>query len=217
MEDLKRLTIVDKMTDGTSPMNSKRRELLNRNTEFGVKVKTSVLAGKLREHNIPINKTAAIVDFEEDFMMGIMIRDTLFTFYIEERRWHYFFCKCVLKTLRVLQDAYLFSFSDYDKNIVLLMYEDLEIKGYNMEKYEFVKHLRFCNLQETPFESLSQALCKLNIEKTHDPLFRNLRLISELYKMERFDEIVAHNRNCLLNEALLLKKRYLIKNRFLGR
>jgi hypothetical protein len=46
------------------------------------------------------------------------------------------------------------------------------------------------------------------METTGDPLFRNNKMVNKLFRAQKFDEIVAHNRNCLLNEALLLMKRW---------
>jgi len=100
----------------------------------------------------------------------------------------------------------------YEKDSLLLMFEDLKIKGYNLSNYKFIQDLIIINLQEFSFESLTGALCKMGYTKTNDPIFRHKEYIQELWKQGRFEEIINHNLNCLLNEALILQKRFLVKN-----
>ncbi|MFX1525573.1 MAG: hypothetical protein ACFFCC_18850 [Promethearchaeota archaeon] len=47
-----------------------------------------------------------------------------------------------------------------------------------------------------------------------DPLFRNIQVIDELFMTGRVEEIVIHNRTCLLNESIILQR--WIKNNYIS-
>jgi hypothetical protein len=96
---------------------------------------------------------------------------------------------------------------------LIRIYQLLKFNGYDVSKYEFITQFPIINLQRTDYkyESLTEAIYSLNLdsaETTGDALFRNNRMVDKLFRAQKFDEIIAHNRNCLLNEALLLMKRW---------
>jgi hypothetical protein len=164
---------------------------------------------------LPYTFGAAILDFEGSpvFMSGIMVHNTILTYYIEDANNYIHLYKLIFEILRITQDLWVFAFSDYERSELIRMYQLLKFSGYEVSKYEFITKLPITNFQRTnyKYESLTEAIYSLNLdsmETTGDPLFRNNKMVNKLFRAQKFDEIVAHNRNCLLNEALLLMKRW---------
>ena len=80
-----------------------------------------------------------------------------------------------------------------------------------MMEYKEVDMIPIINLQLGKFESLLEALYFINPEMkiTGDTLFRNNRLVDQLFYAKKYEEIVVHNQNCLINESIIFKRRWL--------
>jgi hypothetical protein len=164
---------------------------------------------------LPYTFGAAVLDFEglPVFMCGIMIHTTILTYYVEDANNYIHLYRLILELLQILQNIWVFAFSDHERIELLRMYQLLKSNDYDVSKYEFITKFPIINLQRNNYkhESLTEAIYSLNLnsaETTGDALFRNNRMVDKLFRAQKFDEIIAHNRNCLLNEALLLMKRW---------
>ncbi len=93
------------------------------------------------------------------------------------------------------------------------MYRYLEVQGQDISRYSFIKSFPIINLQKIQYESLAEAIFSLCMNSktstTGDPLLRNSKLVDSLYATGQYNEILLHNRNCLINEYSLLQKRWL--------
>lgn len=158
---------------------------------------------------------AAILDFELDTFAGFLFNENVFQAFAKDRtlQTNLSFFNLVLSILnRLLGDGFfVFSFSLYEHNI---LHKGLKLFDNSLARFPFLAQLgkRLINLQDNAYESMSEALMKIGISSCADPLFRNKSIIEELYHRRSFKLILSHNRSCLLNEYLLLTKRFLVKN-----
>lgn len=165
---------------------------------------------------IPNKFKIAILDFEgkHPFLMGLMIRDILLLHYIENDDHEEDFYLFVLDVMKRLQDLVIFAFSTHEQEQLAWMHQLLDLRRYDVTEYDFIKDKCIVNLQKNIFESLAQAIYSMNPKgkaqrTTGDSLFRNISLINKLLKAGKFEEIIAHNQNCLLNESIIFLNRWL--------
>ncbi len=165
---------------------------------------------------LPENLKAAIIDFEGQpvFLVGIMIVDKILTFYIKNYTHIERLYFLILKVMRVLREIQLFAFSTFEKRELLKIYHYLETQGYDLSDYSFIEGLSIVNLQENKYEALNEAIYTIYpadspVISTGDMLFRNLKLIPKLFSAQKFEEIISHNQNCLMNGSLIFLKRWL--------
>lgn len=163
---------------------------------------------------IPDTYRIGIIDFEGNptFLGGLFLHDVLFTFYIENSSYQDMLYLTILEILKQTREVTLFSFSTHEKEEILRIYRYLEVQGYDLNAYKFVETLPIINLQKEPYESLTEAIYSLHpksIRTTGDSLFRNTQLIDKLYSIQKFEDIIAHNHNCLLNEGIIFLQRWL--------
>ncbi len=153
---------------------------------------------------------AVIIDFEGSpvTLVGLMIFDTILTYYIEDYQYLNEFYMVILEIFSVARQLTLFCFSMYEQQEILRIHTNLGEQGYELSRYRFIESLPIFNLQKEKFESITEAVFSTNskVKFTGDPLFRNIKLIGKLFFTKRFDEIITHNRNCLLNESLILQR-----------
>lgn len=119
----------------------------------------------------------------------------------------------ILRALKIARKLTFFAFSDHERIELLKMYRYLPKQGYDISEFSFIEKFPIINLQkiESRYESLTEAIYSINpksVVMTGDPLFRNNRLVDDLFAAHKFDEIISHNRNCLLNESMLFQKRW---------
>jgi len=159
---------------------------------------------------ISIPYKVMLIDFEGSpaILTGLMIRDTILTYYIEDYDFLNEFYLVILELFFIARDITFFCFSSYEQQEVLRMLTTLNEQGYDLSKYEFIKSIPIINLQKDKFESITEAVFSTNskVRFTGDPLFRNIKVIDKLFMTKRFEEIINHNRTCLLNESLILKR-----------
>jgi len=81
----------------------------------------------------------------------------------------------------------------------------------DLSTYRKIDQIPIINLQLGKFESLIEILYSISpeIKISGDALFRNHRLVDQLFYAHKYEEIVVHNQNCLVNEAIILLKRWL--------
>lgn len=153
---------------------------------------------------------AIIVDFEGTpvILIGLMINDTILTYYIADYQCINEFNMVILEIFSIARQLTLFCFSMYEKQEILRIYTSLSEQGYDLSKYSFIESLPIINLQKEKFESITEAVFSTNskVKFTGDPLFRNIKLIGKLFYTKRIEEIINHNRTCLLNESLILQR-----------
>lgn len=154
------------------------------------------------------------IDFEGSpvFLCGLMIKDTLITYYIENNTHRDDLFLVILEALNRANELIFFGFSEYEKIELLKIFQCLQSQGYSISSYNFIKTLPIINLQKDKFESFAEAIYSLNLRPmniTGDSLFRNIKLINELFIAQKFDEIIAHNHNCLINASVIFLNRWL--------
>lgn len=161
----------------------------------------------------PISYHATILDFEGNpvFMVGLMIYNTLFSFYIEDYDYRIELYLLLMKILSVFENLVYFSFSDHEKEEIKKISQYLECQCIDLSAYIKVDQIPIINLQLGKFESLLEALYSIHPEMkiSGDALFRNIRLVDQLFYTHKYEEIVVHNQNCLINESIILLKRWL--------
>jgi len=150
-----------------------------------------------------------------------MFRNQCFHYYcldLENREVFYRWIEAIFEILKVFNDNGLIAFAFHENERLLLhkFYNILEIKRGNLSNYSFIPNLLVVNLQESKYESLTEALYSLGYLSSGDSLFRNNKLIPELAgRLAEFPDLInlilAHNRNCLCNENIILLKRFLPK------
>jgi hypothetical protein len=177
---------------------------------LGVKLICKKIEFQTNEPYSPIPHKVALIDFEGSpaILMGILIHDTILTYYIEDYRHLNEFHLTLLKIFSVIRDLTIFEFSSYEHQELIRIHTSLSEQGYNLSDYEFIKTLPIINLQKDKFESVAEAVFSTNpkIRFTGDPLFRNIKVIDKLFLTGRIDEIITHNRTCLLNERIILER-----------
>ncbi|MBA7546482.1 hypothetical protein ES705_38874 [subsurface metagenome] len=162
---------------------------------------------------MPISYHATILDFEGNpiFMVGLMIYNTLFSFYIEDYDYRIELYLLLMRILSNFENLVFFTFSDHEKIEIRKIYQYLECQGIDLSVYIKVDQIPIINLQLGKFESLLEALYSINpdMKISGDALFRNIRLVDQLFYANKYGEIVVHNQNCLVNESIIFKKRWL--------
>ncbi len=224
MEELEKMNLYQDLIWNPSEIEAIISELKSVKLQPNVRSQNRRLIIDKRSRFIPIpsNLRAVALDFEGDppFLMGLMIRDELFFYYITNKSFQRYFYLNVFTILRVLKRMIFFSFSNFEKKIIDFMYRELILKGYKLSDLNFIKNLKIYNLQESLYESLTAALCKLNFLKTGDPLSRKSELINNLFELLKKDHsisdfyidiILEHNYYCLINMVLILVYRFLEK------
>lgn len=161
----------------------------------------------------PFTQHAAIIDFEGNpvFLVGIMIYDTLLSYYIEDYDHKIDLYLVLLNTLKVASGFVFFSFSTHEREEIQKIYRYLELQGIDLSEYRCIKQIPLINLQNGRYESLLEALYSINptMKITGDALFRDTRLVNQLFYARKYQEIVPHNQNCLENEGIIFQKRWL--------
>ena len=224
MEELEKMNLYQDLIWNPSEIEAIISELKSVKLQPNVRSQNRKLIIDKRSRFIPIpsNLRAVALDFEGDppFLMGLMIHDELFFYYITNKSFQRYFYLNVFTILRVLKRMIFFSFSNFEKKIIDFMYRELTLKGYKLSDLNFIKNLKIYNIQESSYESLTAALCKLNFLKTGDPLSRKSELINNLFELLKkdhsisdfyFDIILEHNYYCLINMVLILVYRFLEK------
>ena len=164
---------------------------------------------------VPENYKIAIIDFEGSpvFLCGILIHSSILVYYIEKLVDKIDLYLTIFKILKVTYDLIFFSFSDHERIELLNLYRYLRVQEIDVSEFEFIITFPIVNLQKnnSKFESLQEAIYSLNSKATAftgDALFRNNKLVNTLFTYRKFDEVISHNINCLLNGALLFLKRW---------
>lgn len=182
----------------------KELESIERGEHVNLAVKTT---------STPIIHQATILDFEGNpvFMVGLMIFDTLFSFYIEDYEYKTELYVLLMKILSSFEDLAFFTFSDHEKVEIRKIAQYLECQGIDIMEYVEIDTIPIIKLQLGKFESLLEALYSINprMKISGDALFRNNRLVDQLFYAQKYEEIVVHNQNCLVNESIIFKKRWL--------
>lgn len=222
MEELEKMNLYFDLLIKVGDFKKIIKKLDRFNPREDIKVVKDKFRNIKQDHFIPIpyNLRAVILDFEgkPPFLLGLMIADRIFVFYINSRDNENKFYLCVLKILKLLKKVVFFSFSNYEENSIANIFNKLKGENFNLSKYKDVKSTRIYNVQERPFESLVAALIKIGFKSSNDPLARNLGLIEYLYglyeKQGFIDDIyinliIEHNKFCLLNTVLILVRRFL--------
>lgn len=155
-----------------------------------------------------------LIDFEGSpiFMCGILLQNIHLIFYIENYRYRTELYTVILNTLLKTKEYTYFAFSDHERFELLNIYRYLQVQGQNISQFSFIETFPVINLQKSQYESLAEAIYSINLHSaptTGDPLLRNSKLVNNLFATQQFAEIIAHNKNCLLNEYSLLQKRWL--------
>ena len=193
------------------------RDLENIKRDTNVKIIKKVISGKEFPmfHPLPNTYKMAIIDFEGDpiFLCGILIQDIIFTYYRESPSFKNELYLVIIRALKIARKLTFFAFSDHERTELLKMYQYLQKQGYDVSEFEFIKKFPIINLQrvESKYESLTEAIYSINPNSailTGDSLFRNNRLVNDLFHTQKFEEVISHNRNCLLNESMLFQKRW---------
>jgi len=166
-------------------------------------------------YKIPKDVRVAIIDFEGSptFMLGILIQDTILTYYIEDYTHKIVFYRLVFNLLKIARDLWFFAFSDHERTELLGFYHYLQVQGEDISEFAFITEFPIINLQKetSRFESLTEAVYSIqsnSVKLTGDPLFRNSKLVNKLFSAKLYEEIIKHNRNCLKNESLLFSVRW---------
>ena len=208
MNKLQKWLIAEKITE-RNDLTPIVNRLKNISHDENIKTNIRTISSKSQDDYHPIPYQVAIIDFEGTpvIYLGVMIHDTLFTYYIESHDYLDMFHLFILEILFQIHELTFFSFSDYEQKEILSILSRLIEKGYNLKKYTYLENLTVVNLQEGRFESLFEALLSTGDHSfTGDPLFRNIKLINKLFITKKFDEIISHNHSCLLNESVILER-----------
>lgn len=166
-------------------------------------------------YKIPKDVRVAIIDFEgsSTFMLGILIQDTILTYYIEDYAHKIIFYKLVFTLLKIARSLWFFAFSDHERKELLGFYHYLQVQGKDVSEFSFITEFPIINLQKetSRFESLTEAVYSIQpnlVKLTGDSLFRDSKLVNKLFAAQMYEEIIKHNRNCLKNESLLFSVRW---------
>ena len=163
--------------------------------------------------DIPLPCHAAILDFEGNpvFMVGLMIGSTFLTYYIEDYKYRAELYLLLLTIISNSKEIIYFTFSDHERRELTKIYQYLACQGIELQEYSTIDAIPLINLQLTKFESILEALYSIQPEMkiTGDALFRNTRMVDQLFYAKKYDEIINHNQNCLRNESIILQKRWL--------
>jgi hypothetical protein len=175
---------------------------------------------KIEKKDMKITESAGmckigILDFEGSpiFCAGILIHNIALTYYIENYMYKTEFYKFVFKLLNIAKDLTFFAFSEHERTELTNIYEYLQVQGEDVSKFDFIATFPIINLQksESKYESLTEAFYSIHpdsVRLTGDVLFRNNKLIDKLFHAQKFDEIISHNQNCLVNEYMIFLIRW---------
>jgi hypothetical protein len=162
---------------------------------------------------ISLPSRAVVLDFEGNpvFLLGIMLENILYSFYIEDYEYRNELYLFLMDMIDSLEKVVYFTFSSHEKEEIKRIYQYLGCQGKDLSKYITVDKIPIINLQLSKFESLLEALYSISpdMKITGDALFRNSRLVDQLFYAKKYNEIVTHNHNCLQNECNILQKRWL--------
>jgi len=116
-----------------------------------------------------------------------------------------------MKILSIFKNFLFFAFSTHEKEEIKKIYQYLEYQGVDISSCIEVGKIPIINLQLGKFESMLEALYSIHpdIRISGDTLFRNNRLVNQLFYAHKYEEIVVHNQNCLVNESIIFRKRWL--------
>lgn len=154
------------------------------------------------------------------FLLGIMVQDALFFFYIISHEYEDIFFIEVLKIYKILKDLHIFSFSNYEQDVLNKILQKSIKNGKNDSKDNTVSNIKIYNIQERNYESMFEALVHLGFQTSEDILSRKGELIEYLFDLYEENNllddiyiniIIEHNKICLLNSALIFVYRYLKK------
>jgi hypothetical protein len=156
-----------------------------------------------------------ILDFEgmPIFCAGILLHNIILTYYIESYTYKTEFYKFIFRLLKIAKDLTFFAFSEHERTELTNMYQYLQVQGEDVSEFDFLATFPIINLQkpESKYESLTEAFYSIHpnsSQMTGDALFRNSKLINKLFAAQKFNEIISHNQNCLINEYLLFLVRW---------
>ena len=188
-------------------VNLEVEELLKRSPNVDLEAEELPIESRGNKYKI------IIIDFEGSpvFMCGLMVYNNVLTFYICDYSYRDELYIVIFEALKRAQELTFFAFSDHERLEILNMYQYLRVQGYNLKSYTFIQTLPIINLQRTKFESLTEALYSFNLDLpvlTGDVLFRNSKLVDKLFHAKKFQEIISHNRNCLINENIIFQRRW---------
>ncbi|MFX1525480.1 MAG: hypothetical protein ACFFCC_18380 [Promethearchaeota archaeon] len=140
--------------------------------------------------------------------MGLMIHNTILSYYIEDYQYNNELHLVILKAFSVICGMAIFCFSVYERQELLRIFTSLTEQGYDLSQYEFITSVPIINLQKNNFESVAEAVFSTNPEVriVGDPFFRNIKIIDKLFTTGRIKEIGIHNCTCLLNESIILQR-----------
>ena len=87
-----------------------------------------------------ISYQAIIIDFEGNpvILVGLMINNTILTYYIEDYQYLNEFYMVILEIFSVANDLTFFCFSTYEQQELLRIYTTLNEQGYDLSKYNFI-------------------------------------------------------------------------------
>ncbi|MHA2128046.1 MAG: hypothetical protein ACXACO_08110 [Promethearchaeota archaeon] len=205
MNDLKKWNLAYKMKN-TLDHGSLLKRLTNLKIPKQIKLVTKSIP-------IPITQQAAILDFEGNpvFLIGFLFYDTLFSYYIEDYNDRNELYQLLFEILKVGGEYTFFAFSSHEETEIQKISRFLELQEINLSRYGHIEQIPIVNLQLGKFESLAEALFSIfpTMKITGDILFRDNKLVDQLFYAQKFSEIVAHNHNCLKNEAFIFSKRWI--------
>ena len=209
INDLRKWNIANEISNGYN-FESLITQLKNMQRPSDVKFISKILDFQTNDNYKPVPYQVVIIDFEGSpvTLIGLMIHDTILTYYIEDYQYLNDFYMVILEIFSIARQLTLFCFSMYEQQEILRIHTNLSEQGYELSKYHFIESLPIINLQKEKFESITEAVFSTNskVKFTGDPLFRNIKLIGKLFFTKRFEEIISHNRTCLLNESLILQR-----------
>jgi hypothetical protein len=166
-------------------------------------------------HKSPVMCKMAILDFEGSpvFCCGILVHNIILTYYIENYTHKSEFYRFIFSLLQIAKELSIFAFSEHERIELVNMYQYLQVQGVDVSEFSFITSLPIINLQKSgsKYESLTEAFYSIHPNSatmTGDALFRNNMLIDKLFAAQKFDEIIQHNQNCLVNEYLIFLVRW---------
>ncbi|KKL97319.1 hypothetical protein LCGC14_1835670 [marine sediment metagenome] len=154
-----------------------------------------------------------ILDLEGYFpiLVGILINNKIFQFYITEKKDGMDLYEILFEILRIAKNFYIITFSPWEGNFFKILYHKL-LASHSMEELEFLKHLKIIDIQDRYYESLNAGLFKLDEKILPDPLIRISDNVDILFEMKMLDLVAQHNVTCLRSSRIIFKNRYLKLN-----
>lgn len=209
LNDLQKWNIAQKIC-GNHNVEDLITQIKNINRPSAVKFTSKIIKLQTNNPYKPLPYQVIIIDFEGSpiILVGLMINDIILTYYIEDYQHLNEFHVLILELLSIARDVPFFCFSAYEQQEILKIYTSLSEQGFDLSKYDFIKSFPIINLQKDKFESITEAVFSTDSEVrfTGDPLFRNIKVIDKLFITKRFEELIIHNRTCLLSESIILQR-----------